>query len=161
MQQLQPGGWVGGSGAAFITTACCPGPRRSFATSEPAVHLPTHLPTSLMRRAVESLPPEHTNTPTYSLPTKQTHPSTTNPNTGAGRGRGVGVPAAYTAPTHPPTHLSTQTQELDEAGEWESLLSSAGLINSPADYAGQGEAGSGQSNTVPPAAGSGASGGRD
>lgn len=25
-------------------------------------------------------------------------------------------------------------QELDEAGEWESLLSSAGLINSPADY---------------------------
>lgn len=26
-------------------------------------------------------------------------------------------------------------QELDQAGEWESLLSSAGLINSPADYA--------------------------
>lgn len=32
-----------------------------------------------------------------------------------------------------PAHMPA-LQELDEAGEWESLLSSAGLINSPADY---------------------------
>lgn len=39
-------------------------------------------------------------------------------------------------------------QELDQAGEWESMLASAGVINSPADYPGtgrQGKPGSGSS----------------
>lgn len=44
-------------------------------------------------------------------------------------------------------------QELDQAGEWESLLAAAGLINSPADYeaTGGGSSGSGGSQAAPAA----------
>lgn len=41
----------------------------------------------------------------------------------------------FTAPVRPLPLLTLQPmQELDEAGQWESFLSAAGLINSPRDY---------------------------